>query len=531
VQAQTPASADADALSHSWELVFERLAAHSGFILIAGGLVFIAYLINRFAPEKRKRIRRVVLLFFAYLVGAVLSATLHVLGPVRVWEAFHLAENLLEALTIINLGALAVFDLGLPLLKVDLLSLTSDILVGLAYLAALVLLLLNSGINPAGVLGASAVVSAVLALSLQSTLGNILGGVALQLDGSIHVGDWIQLDNGRQGKVKEIRWRHTSVETRDWDTIIVPNATLLAQNIIILGKREGAPVEHRMWVYFNIDFRYAPSLVIQAVTEALLASPIPNVAADPKPNCICYDLAKDTRDSFAYYAVRYWLTDLAVDDPTSSLVRARIYAALRRAGIPLARPISTILHGPLDDEDDLAVARRHREKRVHALTSIPLFKALTPSELDYLADHVRYAPFVAGELMTRQGAVAHWLYVVMAGTCDVRLETSRGPSKTLATITAPSFFGEMGLMTGEPRANDVFAVTDVECYRLDKDGFEKVLLARPEIAEDMSHTLAARRVELIAARDDLDEAAKSSRQISEQERIYRRIKDYFGLSG
>jgi small-conductance mechanosensitive channel/CRP-like cAMP-binding protein len=528
VQAQPT---DADALSQSWEQVLERLAAHSGFILIAGGLVFIAYLINRFAPEKRKRIRRVVLIFFAFLASAVVSATMHVLGPVRVWEAFHLTENLLEAFTIINLVALAVFDLGLPLLKVSLLSLTSDIIVGLAYLAAVVLVLLNSGIHPAGVLGASAVVSAVLALSLQSTLGNILGGVALQLDGSIHVGDWIQLDNGRQGKVKEIRWRHTAVETRDWDTIIVPNATLLAQNIIILGKRTDAPVEHRMWVYFNIDFRYAPSLVIQTVTDALLASPIPNVAAEPKPNCICYDLAKDTRDSFAYYAVRYWLTDLAVDDPTSSAVRARVYSALRRAGIPLARPATTIFHGPLDDEDDMAVARRHREKRVHALTSIPLFKGLTTSELDYLADHMRYAPFAAGELMTRQGAIAHWLYIVTTGTCDVRLETSHGPSKSIATVSAPGFFGEMGMMTGEPRANDIFAVTDVECYRVDKDGFQKVLLARPEIAEEMSHTLAARRVELMSAREDLDEAAKSSRQISEQQRIYRRIKDYFGLSG
>ena len=45
------------------------------------------------------------------------------------------------------------------------------------------------------------------------------------------------------------------------------------------------------------------------------------VAADPPPNVICYDFAKDGRDSFGYYAVRYWLTDLAVDDPTSSAIR------------------------------------------------------------------------------------------------------------------------------------------------------------------------------------------------------------------
>jgi len=44
------------------------------------------------------------------------------------------------------------------------------------------------------------------------------------------------------------------------------------------------------------------------------------------------------KESYASYAVRYWLTDLAVDDPTNSIVRTRIYFALRRAGIPLSIP-------------------------------------------------------------------------------------------------------------------------------------------------------------------------------------------------
>ena len=56
--------------------------------------------------------------------------------------------------------------------------------------------------------------------------------VAIQLDGSLQVGDWIQLENGRQGRVREIRWRHSVLETRDWGKLIVPNATLL-QNLLI----------------------------------------------------------------------------------------------------------------------------------------------------------------------------------------------------------------------------------------------------------------------------------------------------------
>ena len=97
----------------------------------------------------------------------------------------------------------------------------------------------------------------------------MLGGIALQLDDSIHVGDWLQLPSGQQGKVKAIRWRHTVVETRNWDTVIVPNSALLNDNIVILGEREDQPTQHRMWVYFNVDFRYSPEEVINVVEDAL----------------------------------------------------------------------------------------------------------------------------------------------------------------------------------------------------------------------------------------------------------------------
>ena len=152
-----------------------------------------------------------------------------------------LVAGVLAAFTCIELACLLVFDLFLPAVGVVLVTLTSDIVVGLAYVVAVFGVLKAEGVSASSVVTTSAVVSGVLALSLQTTLGNILGGVALQLDGSIHVGDWVQLADGSQGKVVTIRWRHTVVETRNWDTIIVPNANLLAQNVVILGKRTGKP--------------------------------------------------------------------------------------------------------------------------------------------------------------------------------------------------------------------------------------------------------------------------------------------------
>ncbi len=57
--------------------------------------------------------------------------------------------------------------------------------------------------------------AAVIGLSLQSTLGNVIGGLAFQIDDSINEGDWIELENKQQGQVKQVRWRHTVIETRD----------------------------------------------------------------------------------------------------------------------------------------------------------------------------------------------------------------------------------------------------------------------------------------------------------------------------
>jgi small-conductance mechanosensitive channel/CRP-like cAMP-binding protein len=507
------------------------LAAHWMAPIVFLGVVLTAFLVNRYAPAFKRRLPRIVIVFALYVVCLGASVAIGE-GSESAWASrFRVGAQLFEDFTIVNIVATLVFDIFLPKVKLAAASILTDIIVGLAYLIVTIAALKSGGMKASDVVTTSAVVSGVLALSMQTTLGNILGGVALQVDGSIHVGDWVQLENGKQGRVKNIRWRHTVIETRDWSTIIVPNASLLSSNITILGKRNGEAVPQRMWVYFQVDFRYPPSHVVQVVSDAMKSAPIERVSADPAPSVICMDLARDGKDSFALYAVRYWLTDLAVDDPTSSLVRARIHAALRRANIPLARPTQSLFINPDDETEDKRREEKHHKLELKCVESMKLFDSLTHEEKETLTHHMRFAPFTAGEIITRQGAVAHWLYVISEGTAEVRthLEDTH-QQKLVATLTAPNFFGEMGLMTGEPRFADVVAKTDVDCFRLDKSGFEEIILKRPEIAGEMSVRLAERRVELIAIRDGLDEEARKAREKKEQEHILGRIQDFFGLS-
>lgn len=510
--------------------MYGLLSTYSSELVLVLGMLLTAALVNRFAPQKRSRLRRIWMLFLVHLLALGLARFASYERAAAWVTRLTIGADLFGAFAFVNVGAVLLLDVVLPRLKVELASITTDLAVGISYIFVTLAVLRGAGLNPTEAVATGAVVSAVIALSLQSTLGNILGGVALQVDGSIKVGDWVQLDNGKQGKVTRIRWRHTVVETRDFDAIIVPNASLLASNITVLGRRGGRTVPHRMWVYFHVDHRFSPGRVIDVVRDALHAAPIENVAADPKPNVICYDLGHERRTSFALYAVRYFLTDLAVDDPTSSAIRVRIHAALRRAEIPLAMPATAVFVS--EDDERRAQRREDKQHRAHveALRGVEFFRALSNAELESLAPHLRYAPFGAGETMTRQGAVAHWLYIMCSGRAEVRTSVDgNNEYKVLSVLEAPSFFGEMGLMTGEPRQASVVALTEVDCYRLEKSGFQRVLQERPEIANELSTLLAHRKVELIAARDGLSHAQKQAQEDSERERILGRIQEFFGL--
>nr|HEX4313934.1 mechanosensitive ion channel family protein [Kofleriaceae bacterium] len=505
---------------------------------LLGGVVVTAALVNAVAPVQRPRVRRLVTIYAFYAITLAAAYTMESFETGPWGERLRIVASLLYSFGAVSCAAILIFHLLLPKLRIPPPTILADLMVALAYIFIALWVLSNHGLDATGVVTGGAVASGILALSMQQTLGNILGGVALQLDGSIHEGDWIQLENGKQGKVRAIRWRHTLVETRDWSTIVVPNAQLLANNITILGWRDGQKTPQRMWVYFNIDFRFAPARVIQVCNEAMWSSPVENVAADPKPNCVCMDFARDTRDSFGYYAVRYWILDLAPDDPTNSRVRARIYAALQRAGIPLAIPAVANLVEIHDKARADAHEERSHKRHLDAVRSVKLLQAFTSDELQTLADGLSKVTYSINEPITRQGAVAHWLYILTKGEAEVRARIDRdgeGPapevSKLVATLCAPDFFGEMGLMTGEPRANDVVAKTEVECFRLGKDVFERVLLTRPAIADELSEKMAERRIELIAARDNLDLESMGARKDSERERILKGIKTFFGLAG
>jgi CRP-like cAMP-binding protein len=96
-------------------------------------------------------------------------------------------------------------------------------------------------------------------------------------------------------------------------------------------------------------------------------------------------------------------------------------------------------------------------------------------------------------------------------------------------VDAPGFVGEMGLMTGAPRRATVVALTEVECYRLDKESFNAIMSGRPEIANEISAILASRTVDLSAVEGELDVDSRRRAVEAEHRRLVSTIKRFFGL--
>jgi small-conductance mechanosensitive channel/CRP-like cAMP-binding protein len=502
----------------------QEMAQHESLGSVTGVFVLLALLLMICAPMARGRIRTAAWLFSVALLLMLTSSILAAMGLPAGATTVHWVALVCGGVAIVNLASLVVFDVALALAHVHTPRILRDLVVACAYIGVGFALLAHNGVSFTGLITTSAVLTAVIGFSLQDTLGNIMGGLALQMEKTINVGDWVRIDQ-QVGRVKEIRWRHTALETRNWDTLVIPNSILMKGQVLVLGRRTGQPVLHRQWVYFNVDFRIAPTEVISAVNDALQAEPIPGVAEEPRAHGILFDF----KESYCQYAVRYWLTDLAADDPTDSLIRTRIYFALKRHGISLSIPAQSVFV----TEDSEAHKDLHLQKqvahRLAALAGVELFHTLNENERHVLAERLHPAPFVMGEAMTRQGTEAHSLYILTKGSADVAISVADAPRKVIATLHAGDFFGEMSLMTGDKRSATVVALEDVECYRLDKDAFHDILQKRPEIAEHISHVLARRRMEHEAAREGLDAEARRLHMQHTQGDMFARISAFFGL--
>jgi small-conductance mechanosensitive channel len=356
----------------------------------------------------------------------------------------------------------------------------SDVIAVLLYLTAIsVVLKATLKLDLGGLLATSAIISLVLGLALQETLGNLFAGLSLQLDPPFSPGDWISIGE-RSGEVVQVAWRATRIRTARGELIVIPNSVIAKEQVVNYSR--GAPAAGRD-LFLELDYDSPPNKVREVLLDALRSCP--RVLATPAP---IVRLSK-WEASGVQYQVRFFARSFGDIDDSTSEVLSLLWYRLRREGISIPFPTQTVLL-----QQAAAPAREEQlRERALLLERVDFLKVLDRANRERLAELARLERFGSGEVIIRRGEIGETFYLITAGEASVRAD---GPgSREVARLRQGEFFGEMSLLTGEPRSATVLAAEDAAMLVLDRAAFAEVLGRNAEVAGVLSSVLASRSEE------------------------------------
>ncbi len=497
---------------HDSDLLFEGAGTVVAVALVLALLLFL--------PRDEKRlVRGPFLLVLAYVALVVVSAFL----PEK-FAAQNFVRLTAELLLLLSLGRSAFLLLmntvwvrrfAEPLPKI-----VRDVIQAVIYVFMALIVLRAAGVEPGSLLTTSALLTAVIGLSLQDTLGNLFAGLAIQAQRPFGVGDWIQFDTeeGHVGKITEINWRATHILTLAQVEITVPNAAV-AKAPIVNYSRPNRVVRREVRVTAPYDA--SPEFVHQLLLSSVRH--VPDVLTKPPPVVVTGEF--DERG--VNYICRYFIDRFDRRERVQSDVRDRLWYALRRGGLEIPVPGRRVemMQRPEGFEP---TSQRAIARRAQLLASLELFSGLGEEELAKLAAKCRLDEYAPEEYIVRQGESTTEMFIVESGGVRIEAEPTQGNPIVVTTLSRGDFFGEMSMLTGEARSANVIAVGETNVIVLDHDTFAPAIEKNPELAERISRVLAERQRTLREVFGNANsEQPHDASQV--QAELLERIKRFFSL--
>jgi len=448
---------------HAWHLVF-------GVLALTTTAAISALTVNRLV---RRKLKLSLLLFGAYVV-VHLVVGLELAPDAAVDEPLISIERLAFAAGLINLAVISFLN---PLREDRVPDRYPAILQDFIVIGLLVLV--ATLVFHDKLLTTSAVSAVVIGFALQDTLGNAFAGLAIQSERPFNVGHWIRVGDF-EGRVAEVTWRATKLRTKAGNFVVVPNNIVSKEAITNYSEPS---TQCRVEVEVGASYLASPNTVKSAIAEALANSS--RALTMPAP-----DVVLAAFDSSAInYRVRFWIQDYERDEAARDEVRSAIYYAFARHGIEIPWPIQVQYEKAWEEQDP--AAQVHERGRL--LGRVDLFAGLSDEARREIAGAIRSRTFGDGESIVRQGEPGESMFIIASGRAVVALEPDR---REVATIEGGGYFGEMSLLTGEPRTATVIARGDTVVLEIGADLFRHLGMTSPQAIEQVGVAAAARRIEL-----------------------------------
>ena len=293
-----------------------------------------------------------------------------------------------------------------------------------------------------GLLATSGAVAIIVGLALQSTLSDVFSGIVLNTTKPYQVDDWVSID-GVEGKVIDVDWRATHLQTSAGATAVVPNSVAAKAKIVNLSRPTHM---HGVSISIQVPKQVRPRRVLDALNRALQGSD--SLLLNPAPKVVL----KESGETMAEYVASGFIAELSRKGEVRNQLFDLAHRHLEAAGIIR------------QTEGNAVPTSRARA----LLDEVKVFRSLSEEERDRLAESMTAEQFVAGQVVLDLNEVSGSLYVI--GTGVVSVAVADGEQRVEAGRMGPSeIMGEQGILADTPSEACFTALTSSIIYRIDKE--------------------------------------------------------------
>jgi CRP-like cAMP-binding protein len=161
-----------------------------------------------------------------------------------------------------------------------------------------------------------------------------------------------------------------------------------------------------------------------------------------------------------------------------------------------------------------------------AIGGAALFAGLSDEQRQRLADGTRERRYAPGETIVSEGDSGSSMFLIESGSVAVSIRGARGESHELTVLEAGAAFGEISLLTGDPRTATVSAATETTLVEIEKESLAPILREHPTLIATLEATMEERRRH---AADRFDASREQAEKTEEPVPLSERIARFFGL--
>jgi small-conductance mechanosensitive channel/CRP-like cAMP-binding protein len=344
-----------------------------------------------------------------------------------------------------------------------------------------------------GAIATSSVIGLVIGFAVKSLISDTFSGIALNLDQGFGIDDFIQLI-GRGGTTKligrviQINWRSTYILTPENSLMVIPNTVVSESIVVNLSKPE--PVSEFELVVM-LDFEVPTDRAMRVLNAAVEAASRENPAIFD-----CKARVSEVNLNGVNYKIKYMLNPAKLaPGKAKHFVLSHVLRQMTMTGLSLAHPK---IDNWNRETPEMTQMLGDAANRLRLLKHVDLFRQLEEEDVAGLSGRMSQRLYAPGSHVITGGEPGQSMFVLSEGLVTVRITTANGEID-VATLGPGDFFGEMSLLTGEPRGASILAVTETVAFEIDREDIIPLLDSAPNAAAILSAAVAARKVATSAA--------------------------------